>query len=158
MPNVKCKICKKIFYSKPSHLKRGWGKYCSTECQYKGMLKGKFVKCLVCKKEIWRTPKNFKKSKSKKFFCTKSCQTIWRNQYYSGPKHSNWQGGEHIEYRNILLRNSVSQVCQICGIKDKRVLIVHHKDKNRKNHNVKNLVWLCLNCHFLIHNYNIAVK
>jgi hypothetical protein len=158
MPDVKCKICKKKFYAKPSHLKRGWGKYCSAECQYKGMLKGKFVKCFVCGKEIWRTPKNFKNSKSDKFFCNKSCQTTWRNQYYSGPKHPNWQGGEHIEYRNLLLKSSVSRVCKICGTRDKRVLIVHHKDKKHRNHNVKNLVWLCLNCHFLVHKYNIAIN
>jgi predicted HNH restriction endonuclease len=31
-------------------------------------------------------------------------------------------------------------------------------DKNRKNNKIKNLIWLCRNCHFLIHNYPVKLK
>lgn len=44
--------------------------------------------------------------------------------------------------------------CVSCGIKNEKVLIVHHKDKNRKNGNIENLEILCLNCHSLIHREN----
>jgi predicted HNH restriction endonuclease len=45
-------------------------------------------------------------------------------------------------------------VCKKCGNKDARVLEVHHLDKNRKNSNIENLIWLCANCHTLVHRYN----
>ncbi|MBI4281264.1 HNH endonuclease [Candidatus Uhrbacteria bacterium] len=39
-------------------------------------------------------------------------------------------------------------------MKNNRVLLVHHIDENRKNNVLSNLVWLCRNCHFLVHKYN----
>ena len=154
MPQVKCKICNVKFYIKPSHLKLGYGKYCSRKCQCKGQLKGKFVYCYICKKKIWRTPKALKHSKSGNYFCNKSCQTLWRNTYYSGSKHPNWRDGENQNYRNILLKHKIKVICQICRVKDKRLLIAHHKDRNRKNNTVNNLTWLCFNCHHLIHHHD----
>lgn len=153
MPIVKCKICKKEFYTKPSHLKRGWGKYCSPKCQYKGQLKGKFVYCSLCGKKIWRMPKRIERSKSGKFFCSKSCQAIWKNKIlHTGKNHPNWAGGETIG-REILERSNKKMICENCGISDKRVLMVHHKDGNRKNNKITNLIWLCHNCHHIVHNY-----
>lgn len=157
MPQGKCKICHKKFYVKPSHLERGWGKYCSKKCQSKAQLKGKYINCASCMKKIWRTPADFRKSKSKDFFCSKSCQTIWRNKIYSGPKHSNWAGGEST-YRKTLIENGIPQICFRCGGKDQRVLTVHHKNKDRKNNKIKNLIWLCLNCHYLVHRYNESIN
>jgi predicted HNH restriction endonuclease len=33
------------------------------------------------------------------------------------------------------------------------MLIVHHVDENRSNNDPENLIWLCYNCHHLVHNY-----
>jgi predicted HNH restriction endonuclease len=33
------------------------------------------------------------------------------------------------------------------------MLVVHHIDENRNNNNHENLIWLCYNCHHLVHNY-----
>jgi hypothetical protein len=153
MPNVKCKICNKDFHTKPSQLKRGYGKFCSTICQYDGQKTGKFIACEVCGKEAWKTQKDLKKSKSGKFFCSKTCQTIWRNKKYVGDKHVNWRGGE-FTYHRIMKENNINPICASCGVKDRRVLLIHHKDHNRKNNNINNLVWLCWNCHFLVHNFD----
>jgi len=158
MPQVRCKICNKEFYIKPNHLKRGWGKYCSRECQHEGARRGKFVRCAVCGKQTWKAPRALKHSKSGNFFCSKSCQTVWRNQYFSGRRHPNWRGGEYVRCKDILIQSGVNPVCKVCGTKDERVLIVHHKDRNHKNHSIKNLVWLCLNCHHLVHHYNRCVR
>ncbi|MDD5071311.1 MAG: HNH endonuclease [Patescibacteria group bacterium] len=157
MPIVKCKICGKNFHIKPSHKKLGYGKYCSKKCQYQGQRKGKYVICEICGKEVWKMPKELRASKSQKFFCSKRCQTIWRNKYYIGELHSNWRGGEFIYYR-IMRENKIFPRCKICGIKDKRVLIIHHKDSDRKNYKIDNLVWLCRNCHYLVHNKDVRVK
>lgn len=37
MSDMKCIVCGKTFYARPYTIKKGWGKYCSKECQYKGM-------------------------------------------------------------------------------------------------------------------------
>lgn len=157
MPRVRCKICKKEFYAKPSWLKKGWGKYCSSKCQYQAKRRGKFVYCEICEKKIWRKPRQLKHSKSKKYFCNKSHQTLWRNRIFIGPRHPNWKGGENIEHKELLLRNKIKPICNLCGYKDERVLAVHHLDRNKKHNNVKNLVWLCHNCHHLVHRYNIEI-
>ena len=154
MPIVKCKLCEKEFYAKPSWLKNGWGKYCSSKCQYEAQKTGKFIACYICGKKTWKTPKQTDHSKSGKFFCGKSCQTLWRNKEFRGPRHHNWKGGKYIIHKSLLLENDIKAVCKLCKSKDERVLAVHHLDKNRKNNNVKNLVFLCQNCHHLVHYHN----
>jgi 5-methylcytosine-specific restriction endonuclease McrA len=59
-------------------------------------------------------------------------------------KNPNWRGG--IVYNNIIPK----LYCQSCKRNDKRLLI-HHKDENRKNNEIKNLIVLCYKCHKLIH-------
>lgn len=100
MPLVKCLLRGAKFYVKPSHQLLGWDKYCSIKCRSKSQFKGKFLKCYICKKDIYRSPKSLLRSKSKNFFCTKSCQTIWRNGKYVDKNSKNWKNGES-SYRNI---------------------------------------------------------
>lgn len=151
MPQVICKICGKKFYTKPRHLKIGWGKYCSNQCKYESQKTGKFVKCEVCGKKIYRTPKELRHSKSRKYFCSKSCFAIWKNEnLLFGEHHPGWKHGKYT-YRTTIKRNKIPQKCSRCGINDRRVLVVHHKDNNRKNNNIKNLEWLCRNCHYILH-------
>jgi len=157
MPQVKCKLCKKEFYVKPSHQLLGYGKYCSAKCHHESTKTGKFVECYICGVNTWKTPKALKNSKSNKFFCGKSCQTKWRNLEYSGENHHFWKGGENA-YRGIILKSGVEQKCKMCGIKDERLLAVHHLDKNRKNNKIENLIWLCQNCHHLVHSHKVKIK
>jgi len=42
-------------------------------------------------------------------------------------------------------------VCEECGIDDKRLLTMHHIDRNPKNNTHENLMLLCWNCHALAH-------
>lgn len=151
MPKVTCKLCKELFHAKPSHLKLGYGKFCSQKCSNEGKKKGKYVLCEHCCSKTWKTPRDFKRSKSKKYFCSKSCQTKWRNTYYSGSRHPNWQGGE-FTYHKVMKEAGTKPLCKHCGIKNKKVLVIHHIDHNRKNNTIDNLMWLCRNCHYLIHN------
>lgn len=146
-----CKTCNKTFYAKPFWLKQGYGKYCSPDCQYAGMRKGKEKPCFICGKVTYKKQKQLKGSKSGKFFCSKSCQTKWRNQLYIGEKHANFTTGMN-SYRSVLGRHKVPKSCKLCKTTDARVLAVHHIDKNRKNNRLSNLAWLCHNCHFLVHH------
>ncbi len=149
---VPCKHCGKIFYAKPFWIKKGWGKYCSSNCHHTAMRTGQEVRCEICKKLTYKTPKALNGSKSGKFFCSKSCQTQWRNQLYIGKKHANFTTGMY-SYRSVLNRYKVPKICHLCKTIDVRVLAVHHIDKNRKNNKLSNLIWLCNNCHFLVHHY-----
>lgn len=155
MGYVKCGRCEKEFYVKPSHQKLGYGKFCSKACSFASMRTGISVKCDGCGVAVYRTPKYIKASKSGKYFCGKSCQTRWRNLEFIGNRHANWQHGRG-SYRKILKRSGTEPVCALCGSTDDRVLIVHHKDVNRKNNSLENLVWLCRNCHYLVHLYPIG--
>lgn len=70
---------------------------------------------------------------------------------YVGSNHPNWKNGETV-YRKTLKRSKKKKVCLLCKVKDQRILAVHHLDHNRKNAKLENLVWLCHNCHFLVHH------
>ena len=151
MSIVVCKICGNNFRAKPSHIKLGWGKYCSIRCRSKSQFKGTQVGCATCKKVLYRPPAQLRRSKSGKYFCSKSCQTFWRNSYFIGERHPNWQNGQSA-YRRILEQAGLKVRCNLCKIADKRVLSVHHIDHNRQNNKQRNLAWLCYNCHFLVHH------
>lgn len=158
MPYQKCKICNAEFYAKPNWIRKGHGKYCSNKCSYESRKNGKVMNCFICNKETYKPQKELRASKSKKYFCSKSCQTIWRNSMvYVGENHPNWKNGENKDYRKILTGNKIKPICKLCHCKDKRVLCAHHLDKDRKNNSLSNLIWLCYNCHHLVHNYKNAI-
>lgn len=148
---VVCKRCGTKFAVKPCHHKMGQGKYCSMECLWQSQRTGRFVPCEICGKEAWKAQRALKNSKSQKFFCSKSCQTKWRNSVFIGEKHANWCGGE-FTYHRVMAEHKIPAVCHSCGIIDRRVLVIHHLDRNRKHNTIENLMWLCRNCHHLIHN------
>lgn len=153
MPSVICKLCTNEFYAKPSWIKNGYGKYCSTNCRSLAQKNGKIFKCHRCKNEVYRNLKDQSRSISGKFFCSKSCQTRWRNAEVNiGKNHPNWTNGV-ATYRDRMKRSSAEKACAKCSSKDFRVLAVHHKDKDRSNNSLSNLVWLCHNCHYLVHHH-----
>ena len=82
MLNRKCKICSKDFYVRRSLSRRGWGQCCSKECRDKSLRTGKFVKCAYCgNARVYKTPARLKRdSKTKKYFCNKSCLCAWKNK------------------------------------------------------------------------------
>jgi hypothetical protein len=158
MPDVDCAVCQQSFYAKPNWLKNGHGKYCSRVCAHKAQKTGRMFACHTCKKNTYKSLKDQRRSKSGKFFCNKKCQTIWRNSsVFSGENHANWKGGES-SYRQRLLKTELAQICARCSSDDKRILVVHHKDKNRQNNKFSNLIWLCHNCHYLVHHYKDESK
>ena len=151
MIRKKCLVCGDDVFVKNYHEKKGWGKYCSKACQAKDQIKGKWLECDNCGKQVYRTPKDFKRSKSGKFFCSVNCHCSWENKNSRcGEKAPNWTSGQ-TAYRALLKRHGAPEACAACSIEDKRVLVVHHRDSNRKNNKPENLQWLCRNCHCLAH-------
>ncbi|TSC87049.1 MAG: hypothetical protein G01um10148_154 [Parcubacteria group bacterium Gr01-1014_8] len=155
MALLNCIVCDKEFKRKPFLIRRSGGKYCSNTCHYSDARTGKKISCSTCGKEVYRTPRRLKLSKSKTYFCNKSCQTLWRNQYFVGRRHKNWIHGR-AAYRTVLARIGREKICESCKTKDTRVLAIHHIDRVRTNIDPSNLVWLCHNCHFLLHHYDVG--
>lgn len=151
MAVASCKVCSKSFNAKPSWIKKGDGKYCSRQCSDKGRRTGKMIFCFLCSKETYKPKKLF--SRSERHFCSKKCSVTWHNAEFSKEKHGNWRHGT-FAYRRILERAGVFPRCALCNLTDKDILLVHHIDKDRKNNKLRNLVWLCHNCHHLVHNYS----
>lgn len=145
-----CKVCGDKFYAKPFSIKRGWGIYCSAVCHYKDMMTGKKKTCDICGAMFYRDLGKLGRSKSGKFFCSKSCQAKWRNTEFSGPKHKLWKGGQHT-YQRIMAKKGGRKICRLCDENDTRVIAIHHIDEDRKNNMLGNLAWLCHNCHHLVH-------
>src|SRR3990167_7632742 len=102
MPWLNCRICNQRFYTRPNHIAKGWGKYCSIKCRHESQKKGKLLNCQVCGRVFWRAPRHLRMSKSGSYFCSKSCQTVWRNKEFSGPKHKMWKNGESTYRRKAL--------------------------------------------------------
>ena len=147
-----CTVCQNDFYIKPNRLLKGWGKFCSKKCQYKSQFTGEFSVCTTCSKSVYRAKSTLERSTSGKFFCNKSCQSIWRNRQYAGNKHANWTNGQS-SYRDALKRSEINLICSKCTTQDSRILAVHHRDRDRTNNSLENLIWLCHNCHYLVHHF-----
>lgn len=67
----------------------------------------------------------------------------------TGDKNPNWNGGVKV-YRRIA-KDNLPFICTRCSFSDERALVVHHKDRDRKNNSVENLEVLCCNCHSILH-------
>jgi hypothetical protein len=153
MPYTSCRICQVQRYIKPYHLAKGWGKYCSNQCKFVGQKTGCNKACQQCYSPVYRSRKDQVGSTEGRFFCNRSCQAKWRNsRVLFGANHGNWKGGTG-SYRTILKRTNRPQLCVKCQTTDYRILAVHHKDKDRTNNNPLNLLWLCHNCHYMVHHY-----
>lgn len=113
------------------------------------------LQCANCGKEINKTPSQIKRSKTGNMYCSKTCAVSKNNKLFKKwENHPQYKKGTNC-YRNIKLESlsKEKQLCEKCGISDKRVLQVHHKDKNRQNNKLENLELLCANCHLIAH-YN----
>lgn len=150
MAQVICKECKKEFYAKPSWIAKGNGVYCSRKCSSKSRKTGEIVKCFLCQREVYRQAKALKRSE--RLFCSKTCSITWHNQEFKWQKHGNWKHGG-FSYKRLLERSEATTLCSRCGNTNKPVLVAHHLDHDRTNNTLRNLTWLCRNCHHLIHAY-----
>lgn len=77
-----------------------------------------------------------------------------------GQNNHNWKGGisngkfNPYPNRRILIKNKEIKVKQQngkCGLCGKRAIEIHHKDGNKTNHTIENLILLCLKCHRTLH-------
>lgn len=134
-----CINCGKEFETYECYIKRGGGKYCSGSCRRSYLNK---VDNPAKKQEV--------KEKISQNHANVSGK---RNPMYgkSGEKAPNYKDGRSKQkgrvYRRIMLANSTTRSCIICGENNLEMLDVHHRDGNRQHNDLENLFWLCKNCH-----------
>jgi len=74
-----------------------------------------------------------------------------------GRKRNNPKGKASLSYKNGIgdyRKRALKHYgikCNRCPIEDIRILLVHHKDRNRKNNEIDNFEILCRNCHTIEH-------
>ena len=71
--------------------------------------------------------------------------------YNRGEKNGQWKGGINHDYCKRIAFETYPIECMICHSKEK--IEIHHKDRNRKNNDIKNLAILCQSCHDKVHEH-----
>ena len=123
--------------------------FCSQKCQNKFKCTGKYVKCANCGKKVYRRKSALKRSKSGKSFCSKTCSTSYWNKYLKfGENNPNYTDG-FSSYRKRALKK-YGHKCNFCSYDNEIVVQVHHKDGNRDNNSLSNLLVVCPTHHWEI--------
>ena len=84
-----CEVCGEPFFTWPSEIKKGWGRYCSQRCKKIAQHTSVITRCAYCgvEFEVWLS--RAKQSKSGELFCSLEC----RSKFRTGEKHPNYKGG-----------------------------------------------------------------
>ena len=138
----KCEVCQKEFEHISSRCNTA--KYCSRACYYKSNYKKGSIEheCFHCHKKFWDSP-----SKKRKY-CSKACVNKESKKTFQ-PNYTT--------VRKAMLNRDMIKECEKCGYNAvTSILGVHHKDGNKRNNTITNLVVLCPNCHSLEHNKHIC--
>lgn len=152
---VKCDFCGKEFEKSPRRVnestKNGWKMFCSKECMIKSRSKKLESKCAFCGKDIIKRASELRGSLHGNLFCSKSCAASYNNSHFRLEKNNpNWKGygGDYKKKASSLYESR----CALCEESDPVCLQVHHIDHNRSNNDPDNLIILCSNHHFKVHN------
>jgi len=136
----KCKYCGKEFESQDWRKR----KYCSKRCSGLRGNKGQFKKGHKWSEKVEKERiKKVRANPSYGMLGKKHSKKTKELMSESSKKPYNYVDGG---YRGKIKTDK----CEVCGESNKRILI-HHKDKNRKNNNISNLMAVCDKCHSKIH-------
>lgn len=140
-PNTNCNICGKAIYRRPAQIKTNKGNvFCSSVCN--GLACRKEVPCVMCGKPIL--------AGLHKKTCSRSCA----NKNRKGIIYTGRRLKDKVTWQRGLKRRLATQrgrKCERCNYSKYEILQVHHKDRDRKNNDLKNLELVCPNCHFEEH-------
>ena len=144
---LECPICKNKFNINISdyRIKHNKNIYCSRECSYIALQKGKIIECLNCGKEFYSTRNDF---------CSKKCVYEYKKKNYIHKTYL--ENGYEVRYINGYNKNgNVKEhryiMEQYLGRKLKENEIVHHKDGNKLNNDISNLEVMTRSEHSKLH-------
>lgn len=146
---AKCQSCGVVYKRQKRQQKELYT--CSVGCN--NLAKGISVElhCDHCGNIFLRGKSKLKLSKSGKYFCSRLCKDKAQS-YMKEIQPDHYGNGEYSDYRTKALYQ-LGSICADCGYSNKDALEVHHKDRNRQNNDISNLLVLCANCHTLRHRY-----
>jgi hypothetical protein len=140
-PNVKCQICGRAIYKRKSQIKKNKGHvFCSMSCYGKSLRREQH--CIICGTMLLASLNK------------KTCSRACANKHRKGIKYKlNRPRDKVVDQRSIKLRLIAArgQACERCGYNKVGILHTHHKDRNRQNNVLSNLLLLCPNCHYEEH-------
>ena len=136
-PNIKCFVCGKLVYRRPSQIQKNRGQiFCSMSCY--GLSCRKESPCTVCGKPIL--------ARANKKTCSRSCA----NKHRIGIQYKINRPRDKVKSQHALkvrLLRERGKSCERCGYNRHEILQVHHRDRNRNNNDLDNLELICPNCH-----------
>ena len=149
---IKCEICKKEKSVINSVLKFRSGRFCSAECRDKYFsLMPKVIKCKQCGKE--RKIHNGDKTSK---FCSLQCYWKFMKGLYDGNLGNKYRMTTSFGRRTYVHRAIIEKKL---GRKLLKTEIVHHKNFNREDNRINNLIVISQSRHIKLHMiYNSQPK
>jgi hypothetical protein len=136
-----CETCGNQFYVFPSRIKKGQVKYCSMKCYSKNGENNPFWG----KRHNLNSIAKMSSSPNRpKFTSEDNPNKVRFGENYIGKSLGWWQ--------RWFMRNIGK--CEICSLQCIEIMEIHHKNRNRKDNRRENLLYVCPNCHRLIHKVN----
>lgn len=96
------------------------------------------MKCVVCDKDMNKYRRDIERNKNS--YCSRECYNNRRKENLKRLKRQT-------KFYDELLESSTCE----CGITEKYLLQIHHKDGNHNNNIPENLEIVCANCHIRRH-------
>lgn len=83
-------------------------------------------------------------------YCSTKCYHIVQKIERQEAKNPMWKGGISGGYAYRITKENLIQKCCLCEAT--KFLCVHHKNENRKDNRLENLMIVCKSCHAKIHD------
>jgi len=69
-------------------------------------------------------------------------------------KNGMWKGGINADYYERVAFENYPKECSLCG--STKNIQVHHKNRNRRDNRLENLMIVCRDCHWKIHKHFVS--
>lgn len=156
-----CEICSAQFRVSPHRVRRGYGRFCSKECQGIGRKRGPhkvvILKCEMCGIQVEKPPSHVNAHN----YCSKLCANKAHSKRMSREGNPRFVHGMSPERYSALFRQMAplvkerdKQACRKCGmtrVEHGKELDVHHINYDKDDNCMGNLVCLCRWCHGAMH-------
>lgn len=128
-------------------------RFCSVVCARQARKKRMVVSCAQCTATVERPLSKRKNSKSGLQFCSRRCKDLAQRIGGKAEIQPPHYGSSKSKYRKVFLEVGGVLKCSRCGYDEFESSVqVHHKDHDRGNNKIENLLPLCANCHSGLHN------
>lgn len=125
--DVQCQVCGKVASVKKFEVADGGRKFCSHKCYAESMKRPDLhFPCVICGELYYRSPADIAlKSEA----CSIKCRSKHRMRKVKVPPEK--------DFRDWMIRRNLITQCNRCGYNEhKLILVIHHRDRNRKNSDI----------------------